>query len=177
MQYGFFLPQKRSETQNLLSIAFRRASARLVPILTVPRYENFDVFVRFPASPWALRHMAEPGHHAGHVLHRARPLRARRARPARQCEADRAVGANEALKVMDARGCWDPSSSLMNGSPSPAHSAHTHECAGEGDLLPIQELGSQQPRPSNALVRKRKAVGGEGGRARGMAARPRKAPA
>ena len=42
------------------------------------------VFSRFPASPRALRHMADPGHCPGHALNRVWLLRARHAHPARR---------------------------------------------------------------------------------------------
>ena len=49
---------------------------------TIRKKRFVDVRVPVDASPAPPRHMAEPGHHAGHALHRARLERARQARPA-----------------------------------------------------------------------------------------------
>ena len=57
-------------------------AASISATYTIRKKRFVDVRVPVDASPAPPRHMAEPGHHAGHALHRARLERARQARPA-----------------------------------------------------------------------------------------------
>ena len=101
-----------------------------------------DVFSRFAASPRALRHMAEPGHCAGHALNRVWLLRARHAHPARRMVAVLIVVAYEARRVMT---CGRNSSCVGDSHATEtqsAHSVHTHECADHvsgGQLLVVPD--------------------------------------
>ena len=59
-----------------------RAAASISATATIRKKRFVDVRVPVDASLAPRRHMAEPGHRAGHALHRARLERARQARPA-----------------------------------------------------------------------------------------------